>query len=225
MAYSKTIVCLANSKKWKGLCVAGLELSSSGSAGEWIRPVSDRADQEIQKVETRYADGSYLDLLDVVSVPMLEPKPVAFQTENHLIVPGEPWVKRGTFNPKQLQALCSEPTALWSNGPRSYHGVNDKVPESAAPGFSHSLVLVEPKDLFIDVVLDYQKQKQVRAYFRVGQAFYNCAVTDLKVEAEFSGREVGGRWTYGRPAVACISLTEKPLQGNHIKLVASIIDV
>lgn len=225
MAYSKTIVCLANSKKWKGLCVAGLELSSSGSAGEWIRPVSARADQEIQRSEIRYADGSYLDLLDVVSVPFLEPRPFAFQTENHLIVPGQPWVKTGTFSPKGLRALCSEPTALWSNGPRSYHGVNDKVPESAAAGFSHSLVLVEPKDLLIEVVLDYQNQKQVRAHFRVGQTFYNCAVTDLKVEAEFIGREAGDQWTYGRSAVACISLTEKALQGNHVKLVASIIDV
>ena len=36
----KRIVCLANSRKRGGRCVAGKELLADGRAGGWIRPVS-----------------------------------------------------------------------------------------------------------------------------------------------------------------------------------------
>ncbi|MGH7707024.1 MAG: dual OB domain-containing protein, partial [Vulcanimicrobiaceae bacterium] len=36
----KRIVCLANSRKLQGRCVAGRELQKNGP-GAWIRPVSD----------------------------------------------------------------------------------------------------------------------------------------------------------------------------------------
>ena len=42
----KRIVCLANSRKMHGRCVAGREWRD-GLAGQWIRPVSNREQQEV----------------------------------------------------------------------------------------------------------------------------------------------------------------------------------
>jgi hypothetical protein len=39
MPYRKTIVCLANSRKYQGRCVAGVEWQGQ-MIGGWIRPVS-----------------------------------------------------------------------------------------------------------------------------------------------------------------------------------------
>jgi hypothetical protein len=41
----KRILCLANSRKLSGRCVAGTEIVK-GRPGTWLRPVSDCEDQE-----------------------------------------------------------------------------------------------------------------------------------------------------------------------------------
>ena len=57
MATVKRMVCLANSRKLNGRCVAGIELVGDRRIG-WIRPVSDREHGEVSEYERRYADGS-----------------------------------------------------------------------------------------------------------------------------------------------------------------------
>jgi len=37
--WTRTIVCLAASRKYSGYCVAGREMAG-GTCGEWVRPVS-----------------------------------------------------------------------------------------------------------------------------------------------------------------------------------------
>jgi len=221
MHYTKRIICLANSRKMLGRCIAGLEMVGEGVGG-WLRPVSNRSTAQISRSDRRFEDGSEPDLLDILDIPLLEPRPYSCHTENHLIDDKSCWVKVGEFSRQQLPQLCEVPHPLWVNGFHSYSGINDRLPEAQADALNSSLVLVEPQRLRIVVERGLTK-RQVRAAFRVAGQFYKLTVTDPVVERQFLAREEGS-YSYEQPTVACISIGE-PFEGYRYKLVASIIDL
>jgi hypothetical protein len=221
MPYTKRIICLANSRKMSGRCIAGLEIAEGGVGG-WIRPVSNRTTAEISLSDRRFEDGSEPELLDILEISMLEPRPHSCHTENHLIDDEYYWVKVGNFSRQRLPLLCEVPHPLWVNGFHSYNGINDRIPEAQADALNSSLVLVEPQRLRI-VVERGRTKRQARAEFRVADQSYNLTVTDPEVERQFLTRGEG-YYSYEQPTVACISISE-PFQGYRYKLVASIIDL
>jgi hypothetical protein len=83
--YSKRIICLANSRKISGRCVAGKEIDGNGGFGGWIRPVSLRPAGELSEADRQFQDGTDPKLLDVVDIRMVRHVPHGFQTENHAI--------------------------------------------------------------------------------------------------------------------------------------------
>ncbi|MDE3018632.1 MAG: hypothetical protein KGI53_06405, partial [Nitrospirota bacterium] len=124
MSYSKTIVCLAKSIKHGGYCIAGKELKHDRFA-EWVRAVSNREDEEISSYECTCTDGHEASLLDILSIVMLEPRPQAYQTENHLIDPERRWHKKGRIDATTLEALIDTiDVTLWANGHHSTYGIN-----------------------------------------------------------------------------------------------------
>jgi hypothetical protein len=87
LPYAKTIVCLANSYKTGGICVAGKEKLGNGAFGHWIRPVSDRPGAELSRTECANSNYGAPKLLDVIAVPLLKPVPHGHQIENHWSIP------------------------------------------------------------------------------------------------------------------------------------------
>src|SRR6185437_15219760 len=99
MAYTRTIICFANSVKTGGRCVAG-----KGGDGKWIRPVSMRPSGEVQPSEYTYQGGGVPQLLDRIKIEFEKEIPHAHQTENQMIAKAG-WMKVGTAPYGELAGL------------------------------------------------------------------------------------------------------------------------
>jgi hypothetical protein len=214
----KTVVCLANSRKHGGRCVAGKTLGSE-TPPMWVRPVSTRSDGGLSLQDIRLSDGRCPELLDVIRIPVRRATPHTYQRENHLIGWGR-WSSEGRYD-GNLSPLCDEVRTLWFNGCRSGGGVNDRVPVVEANKLCSSLLLIAPDVLHIRVVAAFET-KSVRAKFCYRGVWYDLKVTDPVVEAQYLGRPAGTETIRTRPLYLCVSLGI-PFDGYVYKLVASII--
>jgi hypothetical protein len=222
MGYPKRIVCLANSRKNSGRCVAGIEFSQESHFGGWVRPVSNRPTQEICIEERRYENGEDPKLMDVITIQMIGHVPHAHQQENHLIDADNYWIKEGSIAWNDLNAATEQYNGvLWVDGHHSSNGLNDRIPENCTLTLTNSLTFQEVGDLSITVRPEgpYHRRK-VRAVFSLGQKKYILAVTDPIVETKYL-QGADGEYAIGRSRL-CISIGE-PFQGYCYKLVAGII--
>ena len=221
MNYTKSIICLANSRKLNGKCIAGLEFENR-QVGGWIRPVSNNPNGELSSSDTAMENGDEPKLLDILKIPLVEPRQYGFQTENHLIDDRYYWEREGVFATQYLPHYCKEPNSLWVNGFHSTNGINDRIPVAIANRLTNSLVLIEPQQLTIAIIPGYKRgQLQTRAEFCVAGETYCLGVTDPTIEYMYRLHGTG-RYICQQRSVACISIGE-PFDGFCYKLVASII--
>ena len=226
--YTKTMVCLATSKKDGGRCVAGKSVDTA-DRGQWIRPVSSRMTAEISLEERQYQDGSEPQLFDIVQIPMMASIPRGHQTENHLIDSHEYWSKNGTVAWSDLHPLIDTPATLWTNEASSTAGTNDRVIPATAATLTNSLCLIKPQQLTIHVLAPGaafgNPKRKVRANFMYNGTWYDFSVTDLIVAGEFLGRS-DDVYKIDQDVYFCVSLGEAHTDpyGNTFcyKLVAAI---
>src|ERR1700746_3593958 len=114
MPYTKTIVCLANSRKLTGRCVAGKEWDGQ-RLGAWCRPVSVRERGEL--TAERWYRKTWRDpqLLDLIEVSLLGPRPSGCQTENYLVDTSVRWRFAGRLTARELLSALDRPGPLWMN--------------------------------------------------------------------------------------------------------------
>ncbi len=221
MPYQKVIVCLAKSIKHGGYCIAGKEVDS----GEWIRPISDREDEEIRLEDCACEGNEQPRVLDIISIPILEPRPGSYQRENHLIYSGHRWSKQGKMAWDDLAKLVDDVGGpLWLNGHSSYYGVNDRVPEASISRLTSSLVLIRPTDLMICVETEGAEfgnpRRKTRATFNYDGHPYKIAVTDPIIKDRLWSKP--GKHPMGSDSLICVSLGEIH-DGYAYKLAAAII--
>ena len=105
------IICLANSWKEKGRCIAGINPIN----GRWIRPVSDLSHGQIEK---ELINEMKPELLDIVDIPLADTGPnFDFQSEN-LSVLSDKWEKKGKIKPVDLLKYCSQEEYILHNNER-----------------------------------------------------------------------------------------------------------
>lgn len=214
------IMCLANSIKHGGRCVAGLRLDGQG----WLRPVSNQPDGTLAYYHYRYADSSVVRTLDVVRIGLLKPRPAPYQPENW-VIDGKPW----TLVTRPLSiAHCSILKQAIESGPSLLHNELDRVPpgEVAVSARPHSLALIAPQQIEIRRHAQRQENPRARAVFALehgGRSVnYDLSVTDLhwRDEATRLGKLVIRQSE--TPFVATVSLSET-FEGQCYKLLAAII--
>jgi hypothetical protein len=221
MSAIRRIICLANSRKVSGRCIAGKDIGT----GNWIRPVSDRPSGEISEEERRYEDGTSAQMLDLIDIPVVGRAPGGHQAENYLIDPNDYWKRAGTMPRSGLSVFQDHSDALWKIGDSTVGGQNDRVRMSGAAIPAASLYLICPENLTLHVVSDsvgvIKLRRRVRSSFSYHGTRYNLVVTDPMVEQAFLAKSDGA---YPLDAAfVCVSLSEVFSDGYSYKLVAAII--
>ncbi len=221
----KRIVCLANSRKLHGRCIAGREWDNT-QAGPWIRPVSNREHEEVSEYERQYEDGSDPQALDVIDIPVLEHKPRGYQTENWLLDPEYYWEKAGKLSSFDLPALLDEVAPLWIDGYSTYNGLNDYILLEKAVSLENSLRLLHIDRLYLRVCKPGEafgnNKRRVQGRFAHADREYALWVTDPGFERKYL-RKLDGDYEIGE-CFLTVSLGE-PYGGACYKLIAAIIPV
>lgn len=103
------IVCLANSFKRGGRCVAGIDLETN----KWIRPIGRGYEGAIGR--ERLIDGTEPKLLDILDIPIGgNADDLGCQPENRVLRPG-PWRKVGEIEENDVRQYIEETDRLLHN--------------------------------------------------------------------------------------------------------------
>lgn len=223
MTSTKRIVCLANSRKLNGRCIAGREVVGGGP-GQWIRPVSSREHQEVSEYERQYEDGSDPSVLDVIDVPLVDARPSGHQTENWLLDPKWYWSRVGRVAWTDLMAYADQGGPLWLNGDSTYSGMNDRITLENLLALRSSLRLIHVNRLQVAVFSPGEafgnSKRRVQARFDHETDTYWLWITDPMYERQYLS-QADGNYEQGECYVT-VSLGE-PYQGACYKLVAAVI--
>jgi hypothetical protein len=225
MAYVKRIVCLANSFKTGGSCIAGREILGDGKYGGWIRPVSDRATAEVWASECKYVNNTTPRLLDIIDVPLSKAAPHNHQTENHVIAKRQ-WTKVDQLPWDELEKLRERPASLWINSDRTSAGAFNCISQVEAATLHNSLALIRRQNFSIEVGSKTWEGRTTQTYrgnFKYNGTYYSLSLTDPVAIAVFASKEEGEYELHD--VYLCISLTEPWEKDNNRchKLVAAIL--
>jgi len=214
------IICLANSRKHSGRCIAGLKIDGSG----WLRPVTN--DGPLNRRHYVLDNNTETLVLDTLNINLTKPVPKTYQPENWLI--GKlPWHLAARPAPQKYIRLIRR---FVETGPQLFGNTHDRVPLNIIterPVLA-SLVLISPKDIRWHITTSITGKRQIRARFDLSGAQYSLVVTDPQWEYRlialnegiYSSERVGIEKNDG--IFLTISLGG-PLHGECFKLVAAVI--
>src|SRR5690349_13231344 len=144
----KRIVCLANSRKLTGRCLAGKEVSGA-KYSRWIRPVSARGYEGLSAYERQYFGQLEPGVLDLIDVPLLAHQPGGFQPEDWLLDPKSRWVKQGHLPWGDLHQFADPIEPLWIDGYKTQFGLNDRMPIEETGTVQSSLRLIRVQNIWL----------------------------------------------------------------------------
>ncbi|WP_131669946.1 dual OB domain-containing protein [Pseudomonas parakoreensis] len=222
MPYQYRIICLANSRKLSGRCVAG-KVTTGDYTGAWLRPIGTTATHEITERDREYQDGTTAQKLDVIDITFTNTAPAGFQRENHIIDDTIYWEKAGQMVVNDLAGIADAPDTLWENGNHSYSGVNDRVSVEHLTEPRQSLYLIQPQNVTFKVSAEGAQfgnpKRVVRAKFTYNRIQYALTVTDPETEQHYKAQQDGEY--AANVSYFTISLGE-PYNGDAYKLVAAV---
>lgn len=213
-----TFVCLANSRKHGGKCVAGFDINNHC----WVRPVSDAKTGELKVKDIKYSDEMSPKVLDIIRIPIKQQEPKSYQPENLIVGDGQ-WQKIGALDRKVLDSLCSDADTIWDNKNPDENRVSLKYIEEQ--DWQSSLLLIKVKTLMVrrkDKITDGEIKERLFAKFTFNGIDYELPVTDPNIEKRFNAKKPGIYPVRSDENYLCISLGE-PYMGNCYKLVATIL--
>ena len=131
---TQEILCLANSCKNGGRCVAGLRMDGTG----WVRPVSTEPEGVLQAWHYTLAGGVEAALLDVLTMRLVCPLPAPHHPENWLMDTGQ-WQAATRGRPSDvrellLQSIIPGPELLGGTQSRVEYKAFQREPAAESSG-------------------------------------------------------------------------------------------
>lgn len=166
------VICLANSWKHGGRCVAGLRTDGGG----WVRPVSDEPEGVLQSWHYTLAKGQEAAPLDVLRMQLVGPHPTLHHPEDWLMGCGQ-WERSKKLSPPNVRTLLQNSLAA---GPELLGDRSGKIAYASLQKnlAAASLALVRPEALSWQIGRTATGKRQIRAVFRLADADYNLPLTD-----------------------------------------------
>jgi len=210
------IICLANSYKHGGRCIAGIEPET----GAWIRPVPNTPEQAITR-SMRLINGNEPRILDIIEIPLENYGPDnGCQPENRLFKPGT-WRKVGRITAKELLDYCEDDTVILHNH-EEY--VSPEFFTTHPKSEWRSTQLVHNTEVRFNRAYD---PKNWRAWFRDGRG----RTLDLPLTDPVMSDRLRNGEKVGRDCILMVSLAPpwKPEDSNQpelcYKMVAGVVEL
>ena len=209
------IICLANSYKPGGRCIAGIEPET----GDWIRPVPATKERAITWPMMTIG-GEIPRILDVIEIPLEDFGPDdGCQPENRLLKPGK-WKKVGRITAQELLGYCEDDTVILHNH-EEY--VSPEFFTTHPRSEWRSLQLVHNTNVRFNPAYD---PKNWRAWFRDGRG----RTLDLPLTDPVMSDKLRNGEKVGRDCILMISLGTpwKPKDRNQTlcyKIVAGVVEL
>ncbi len=177
------IICLANSKKLGGRCIAGIRTDGKG----WIRLIGRNDDQgALFPDDYTLIDGSEPKKLSVIEIGISTSKPKPYQPENWLIE-STPWrLVSHTLNQSHLRLIKN----AFFQGDSLFGTKFDRIPYTQFEQYpvKSSLEIIQPMGVKWVIKNNYSGNRQIRVIFYLHNIEYDLVVTDpdwLEKLAEF----------------------------------------
>lgn len=174
------LICLANSRKLGGRCVAGLKLDGSG----WLRPIGTLPNGTLYPPDYTLNDGTEVGPLDVIQISFRGPRPAPHQPENY-VIDGTSWsLLARPMSKNHVHVLQSAVL----RGSELLGGFSDRVPYDSflKKQAATSLALIAPETMDVYDQMSYRGRPQARCRFFLGSGantyLYDLAITDPEWE-------------------------------------------
>ncbi|MBI3412048.1 MAG: hypothetical protein HY040_27270 [Planctomycetes bacterium] len=214
---TRSILCLANSRKHGGRCVAGLSADGAG----WVRAVSPTGDGTLSIAHYTFADGAEAAPLDLVEIPIQESRPRKHHPEDWVIA-GERWRRLPRLADQDIVRLLRPHVEA---GPALIRGTGDRIAFASIEEkpMEKSLALAMPESIEL-----YRKQTLrgswlARGRFRLAGASYDLGLTDpVWVNSVTHTEQPTNVKPAGKRILLTISLSEM-FEGCFFKLIATLL--
>ena len=169
------MICLANSFKHGGRCIAGFKTDGSG----WLRPISSKFDGTLYEEHYTLANGQEPQLFNIIKIECTQPRPEWHQPENW-IISNRRWQLVGYPTREQLNNLLAKEIKRATNSPTLLSNQSDRIEwdlqHNPPPA---SLCLIHPPTIQWQLsTKPYSNKKKFRAIFSLQETQYNLGITD-----------------------------------------------
>lgn len=214
---TRSILCLANSRKHGGRCVAGLFADGAG----WVRAVSPTDDGTLSTAHYTFSDGAEAAPLDLVEIPFQGNRPRKHHPEDWVIAP-ERWRRAPRLSDREM-ALLLLPHV--ETGPALIRDTGDRISYTSIEQqpMQRSLALAMPESIEL-----YRKQTLrgtwlARGRFRLAGVNYDLGLTDpVWVNSVTRTEQPASIKPAGKRIMLTISLSEM-FEGCYFKLIATLL--